>query len=125
MLKESPVHPAVKTGSFTALAQSFLMHLVQILLPLADNQGRPLPRKQFAAIQRELTKRFSGLTAYSRAPAEGHWRPRKETKREEIIVYEVMDSAFDVRWWRRYRRRLEELFRQESVIIRAQQTEML
>jgi len=101
------------------------MHLVQILLPLADNHGRPLPRKQFAAIQRELTKRFSGLTAYSRAPAEGLWRPRKETKREEIIVYEVMDSAFDVRWWRRYRRRLEELFRQESVIIRAQQTEIL
>jgi hypothetical protein len=101
------------------------MHLVQILLPLADNQGRALPRKHFAAIQRELTKRFSGLTAYSRAPAEGLWRPRKETKREEIIVYEVMDSAFDVRWWRRYRRRLEELFRQESVIIRAQQTEIL
>jgi hypothetical protein len=36
-----------------------------------------------------------------------------------------MDSSFDVRWWRRYRRRLEELFRQESVIIRAQQTEIL
>jgi len=115
----------LRVAQFALGCRKLLMHLVQILLPLADNQGRPLPRKQFVAIQRELTKRFSGLTAYSRSPAEGHWRPRKETKREEIIVYEVMDSAFDVRWWRRYRRRLEELFRQESVIIRAQQMEIL
>ena len=73
----------LRVAQFALRCRKLLMHLVQILLPLADNQGRPLARKHFTAIQRELTKRFSGLTAYSRSPAEGHWRPRKETKREE------------------------------------------
>src|SRR5436190_289104 len=96
------------------------MHLVQILLPLADNRGRPLARKRFEKVKRELTERFKGLTAYSRAPAEGLWKPRKETKLDEIVVYEVMVSRLEERWWRKYRRRLEKLLRQEAIVIRAQ-----
>src|SRR4051812_28695254 len=100
-------------------------HLVQILLPLADNHGKRLPRQLFVTIQRELTRRFKGLTAYSRAPAEGIWKPRTGTKRDEIVVYEVMVSSFDLEWWRRYRARLEKSFRQESIVIRAQETLVL
>jgi hypothetical protein len=99
--------------------------LIQILLPLTDNSGEPLPRRLYQQIQSELTQRFKGLTAYSRAPAEGLWKPRQGTKRDEIIVYEVMATRFDVRWWRRYRTRLEQSFRQESIIIRAQETRVL
>ena len=50
------------------------MHLVQILLPLWDNEGRRLPRALYAELARELTERFGGLTAHTRAPAEGLWR---------------------------------------------------
>src|SRR3954468_20193639 len=98
------------------------MHLVQILLPLTDNLGRPLPRENFEKVQRELTERFKGLTAYTRAPAEGLWKPRKGTRRDEIIVYEVMVRSLNVSWWRQYRLRLEKLFQQESIVIRAQET---
>lgn len=101
------------------------MHLVQILLPLTDNRGKPLGRQHYEEIKRDLTKRFKGLTAYSRAPAEGLWKPRRWTKRDEIVVYEVMASGLDVGWWRRYRKRLEKLLRQESIVIRAQQIEVL
>ena len=100
------------------------MYLVQILLPLADNHGHPLSRKYFEDVKGELTKRFSGLTAYSRAPAEGLWRPRTKTKQDEIIVYEVMVTSIDDRWWKAYRKRLERLFRQQSIIIRAHQTKV-
>ena len=100
-------------------------YLVQILLPLADNRCRRLPWKLYEQIQKELTKRFKGLTAYSRAPAEGLWKPRRGTKRDEIVVYEVMASTLDRTWWKRYRRRLEAMFQQESIVIRSQKTETL
>jgi len=75
--------------------------------------------------QKELTEKFKGLTAYSRAPAEGLWKPGKGTKRDEIVVYEVMAPALERRWWKAYRRRLEKMFRQEAVVIRAQKMEAM
>ncbi len=105
--------------------KNFAMHLVQILLPLADNRGRPLARKKFEEVKRELTERFKGLTAYSRAPAEGLWKPRKRTTRDEIVVYEVMVSRLEARWWKQYRRKLERLLRQKAIVIRAQPAKLL
>jgi hypothetical protein len=101
------------------------MYLVQILLPLRDNAGKPLKRQVYQDIQHELTQRFKGLTAYSRAPAEGLWKPRQGTRRDQIIVYEVMVSSFEKVWWRRYQARLEKLMRQESIVIRVQKTALV
>ena len=101
------------------------MYLVQILLPLTDNLGHPLDRENFEEVKRELTERFKGLTAYSRVPAEGLWKPRKGMKRDEIVVYEVMVPTLNIPWWRQYRARLEKLFRQESIVIRAHETKVL
>jgi hypothetical protein len=53
------------------LHQRFCMYLIHILLPLKDNQGRPHGRELFRGVAGELTERFGGLTAYTRAPAEG------------------------------------------------------
>ncbi|HEX8373823.1 MAG TPA: hypothetical protein VF606_01440, partial [Geminicoccaceae bacterium] len=50
-------------------------YLVQILLPLRDNEGWPFHEDEYLRIRRELTGRFGGLTAYTRVPAEGVWRP--------------------------------------------------
>ena len=101
------------------------MYLIQILLPLTDNAGKPLARRIFNDIKVELTARFKGLTIYSRAPAEGLWKPRKGTRRDEIVVYEVMIDHLDREWWRGYRVRLEQLCCQESIVIRAEAIEVL
>ena len=80
-------------------------------------------------VKKELTDRFQGMTAYNRAPAEGLWRksPKKgqKTQRDDIIVYEVMTRSRQVTWWRIFRKRLEKRFRQEAVVIRAQEIELL
>ncbi len=47
------------------------MHLVQILLPLYDKRGRRIARSRFRKTAAELAREFGGVTAYSRAPAEG------------------------------------------------------
>ena len=102
------------------------MYLIQLLLPLYDNDGQPLPSALFRDVKQELTARFGGLTAYSRAPAEGLWREdTNRTVRDDIVVLEVMAEALDRDWWRAYRARLERRFEQQQVVIRASAIETL
>ena len=102
------------------------MFLVQVLLPLFDNQGRALPRAPHQAVRAELAEQFGGLTAYTRAPAEGLWQDEGAgTRRDDIVLYEVMTEQLDEGWWRDYRRRLEARFRQEQVVVRAQEIRVL
>ena len=101
------------------------MHLVQILLPLYDPDGERFPRDAYDDVARELTERFGGLTAYTRAPAAGLWKEGGETQRDDIVVYEVMVDALDAAWWTAYRRELERRFRQEELVVRAQETTRL
>jgi len=101
------------------------MHLVQILLPLRVD-GRPVPRERFAEVSGELTERFGGLTAYTRAPASGLWQsPAGDTTADEVVVYEVMVPELDRSWWGDYRGQLEVRFQQEEVVVRAQAIERL
>jgi hypothetical protein len=101
------------------------MHLVQILLPLYDNRGRPFERSVYAEVQKELTNRFGGLTAFTRAPAQGLWKNEGDTTYDDIVVLEVMAPDLNREWWVQYRSTLEALFHQDQVVIRAQLTELL
>ncbi|MEP6872276.1 MAG: hypothetical protein ABI939_10565, partial [Anaerolineaceae bacterium] len=47
---------------------------VEILLPVRDNAGQAFPKNSFESVKNELTQRFSGLTAFTRLPAEGSGR---------------------------------------------------
>lgn len=103
------------------------MNLVQLFLPLLDNSGQPFPRERFATVAAEITERFGGLTAYARSPAIALWKDGGEepTRRDELVVYEVMSEELDVEWWHRYRLSLEERFRQESIVVRSQEIRLL
>lgn len=102
------------------------MYLIHILLPLNDNDGRPHPRELLHAVAAELTARFGGLTAHTRAPAEGLWQEGAAgLSKDEIVIYEVMTEAIHEGWWRDYRRGLEARFRQKQVVVRAQAIRLL
>jgi hypothetical protein len=96
------------------------MNLIQILLPIADNAGEPFPPHQFAGLKQELLDRFGGVTVFSQGPAEGVWQGENGTSRDEIVIFEVMAETLDEGWWRDLRTRLEDEFRQDEVVIRAQ-----
>lgn len=100
-------------------------HLITLLLPLYDNAGAQLPPELHAQVRRELTERFGGLTAFTRAPAEGVWRDEEHTRRDDVVVLEEMAEALDRNWWADYRRALEARFRQEAMVVRAQAFELL
>ncbi len=102
------------------------MHLVQLLLPVFDNDGLHQPLALFRTVSDELTERFGGLTAFTRAPAEGRWQGESSgTTHDEITVFEVMTDSLDRDWWQSYRRELERRFRQDEIVIRAQEIEKL
>jgi hypothetical protein len=102
------------------------MHLVQILLPIHDNAQEPFPREEYGRVRKELTERFGGLTVYTRAPAEGLWKQNENhTSMDDIVIFEVMAKELDTAWWKEYRQDLEARFRQNVVLVRAQQTQLL
>lgn len=96
------------------------MHLVEILLPVRDNEGRPFPRADFERVRTELAERFGGVTAFSRAPAEGVWKDDAgSTERDDVITFEVMAERLDRAWWATYREQLRQRFRQDEIVVRA------
>ena len=102
------------------------MHVIEIFLPLKRNDGSDQPRELFGDVRRELIERFGGLTAFTRAPAEGLWESGDgNVDRDSIVIFEVMTDALDRAWWADFRRRLEAMFEQEAIVIRASAVDRL
>jgi hypothetical protein len=102
------------------------MYLVQLLLPLYDNSGRPVPHERFAQVRDELTDRFGGATAYLRSPAQGTWKVGSGgVDRDEVVMCEVMVDALERGWWSEYRAELEQRFGQQELVVRASALERL
>ena len=99
--------------------------LIQLLLPVKDNEGRPFPRGQFDAVRVELTEHFGGVTAFLQSPASGAWKEEGETVEDELVLYEVLCDALDRGWWKAYRESLQVRFKQELIVARAFPVEML
>jgi len=102
------------------------MYLIEILLPLYDNEGRPFASAEFDRVRNELANRFGGVTAFRRAPAEGVWKETGgEMSRDRIVIFEVMSEDLDRAWWSDFRRALERRFAQDEVVARATTFERL
>jgi hypothetical protein len=90
-----------------------------MLIPIRDKRGTLFGKAAIGQIRRELTERHGGVTAYSRAPAEGHWESGSGVHRDDVVVVEVLVDRLDVKWWKAYRKQLEERFEQEEILMRA------
>jgi len=101
-------------------------HLVQLFLPLRDNDGKRFDPASFETVRKELVDRYGGVTVYTRSPGEGIWKdPSGSVSRDDVLIYEVMSPRMDAEWWTGYRRVLEARFRQEHVLARAWKVENL
>ena len=102
------------------------MHLIEIFLPLADNQGHEQPSALFDQVRQELAERYGGLTAFTRSPAKGLWQgDDNQRQQDDIVIYEVMSDSLDRGWWRAYKVDLERRFKQQEIVIRVHQVEMI
>lgn len=102
------------------------MHVVEIFLPLRRSDGSRIEESRFVDLQHALTRQFGGVTAFTRAPAEGLWKDdNAEVVADEIVVFEVMADVIDAPFWRALRQELEAAFDQKEVIIRTHSIERL
>lgn len=102
------------------------MQLIQILLPLYDNAGQPFSKGLLDQIRGELTDTFGGVTLYLRSPAVGAWESDSGAVcRDDVILVEVMAEAVDTAWWSTYRQELEQRLRQDKIVIRATDVDIL
>lgn len=104
-----------------------MKHLVQLLLPVFDGNGAPVPKAWFEQVRDTLVSRFGGLTAYSQAPARGLWKDdsQEEPVKDMIVVYEVMVDDLDADWWAAFRQELAESLGQKELVARAHRILML
>jgi hypothetical protein len=115
-------------ASFAAprMPRSLLMKPLEILLPLYDNGGEAYPKSMFDRIRSELTDTFGGVTAFLRSPAIGLWEDDSgKVQRDEVVLFEIMTADLDRSWWQHYRHDLQHRFRQQSIMIRATDVDML
>ncbi|MDH5824804.1 hypothetical protein QFW77_17685 [Luteimonas sp. RD2P54] len=102
------------------------MHLIQIFLPLRDDDGSAFPKALYESVRRELTDRFGGVTAFVRSAAVGAWEDEEgRVQRDEVVLFEAMTEHVDHGWWAGYRGELERRFRQDEVLVRASAVERL
>lgn len=94
-------------------------YLVQLFIPGFDVGGTRFEGSYFRLVHEELLENFSGLTAYTKAPATGVWAPAEgEVELDEMVVFEVMVEEVDRQWWKEYREKLEMRFAQEQILVR-------
>ena len=94
------------------------MYLIQLLLPLHNNEKEEFPAGHFDNVREELTDRFGGVTAFVRTPAVGLWKESNEdVSRDDVVMFEVMSAELDKDWWLNYRLRLQQKFRQERILV--------
>lgn len=101
------------------------MYLIQILLPTRDNEGQAFGGHHYQEVRSTLADHFGGVTTYMRAPATGIWQEDGEEMRDEIVIFEVMTDRLEREYWRLYRLELQQLFRQDLIVVRSQRIDVL
>lgn len=96
---------------------------IEIYLPLEFNDHRPIPGNKYIVLQRELLKRYGGVTSTQRQfPLEGVWQSGNEVYLDRVIVFSVMDFRDDsqaecLRHLERLKERLKKSFDQLEILI--------
>lgn len=80
------------------------MYLIQILLPLYDNNKQAFDRRLFDKVRDDLQNVFGGVTLYRNSPAEGVWNNEAGTDYDELIIAEVITEDADQTWWQQFKR---------------------
>lgn len=92
------------------------MHLVEVFIPISPSAAG---FERLEQIKRALTARFGGVTAFTRAPAEGLWKTSSHSiEADQIVIVEVMVPDIDLGWWEGFKSKLERELGQKEILVR-------
>ena len=91
----------------------------EILIPLADNQGRPFPWSRVEQVGTALLRRFEGCRCQPMAQHLGLWKFKEIVYREGLLLFTVdgprNDESLD--WMLAYKQRLKKRFGQLEIYL--------
>lgn len=96
---------------------------IDIYLPLEYNDGSVIPESKYLALQREMLRRFGGVTSVQRQfPLQGIWQSSAEVFSDSVVVFSVMDfrdwtQLECLRYLQRLKTRLKKEFNQLEILI--------
>ena len=96
---------------------------IEIYLPLEYNDGSSIPEAQYISLQKELLKRFGGVTSVQRLfPLQGVWQSETNVYSDNVVVFSTMDfQAWTqlecLRYLQRPKTRLKKEFDQLEILI--------
>ncbi|PPK98941.1 hypothetical protein [Parapedobacter indicus] len=95
------------------------MKLVQVFVPLTDNDGNRFSESYFETLKSDLNEKFGGVTVYKQMPIEGFWKEtEKKTEKDVLAIFEVLVDVMDTPYWKQLKVQLETNFRQKDLLIR-------
>ena len=60
-----------------------------------------------------------------RSPAKGLWKDEGKTRRDDMVILEVMVRRVDRKWWNDHRHKLQRRFEQKELVVRSQDMKLL
>lgn len=98
----------------------YAMQLVQIFLPLYDNNKQLFQESAYNGVRNRLKEQFGGVSFYRNTPVEGLWKDESgKTNYDELIIAEIMIHDLNKEWWKQFKQDLEQVFKQEEILIRS------
>jgi hypothetical protein len=91
----------------------------EVLVPLADNDGRPFRWEKIERVGAALLDRFEGCRSQPLAPHSGQWRHRGAVYTEPLLLF-TADAPRDddsLEWMASYKQRLKRQFRQIDIYV--------
>lgn len=91
----------------------------ELLIPVADNQGRPFPWPKIERVSSTLLERFEGCRSQPLTPYLGFWKFRGRVYREGLLLFTVDAPRADesLGWMLAYKERLKRQFQQIDIYL--------
>jgi hypothetical protein len=100
------------------------MQEYEIYLPTTQNDGTPINRKEIQKIKDTLTRAFGGYT-HLKHRSDGAWQVGGVTFHDEVTIVRVLDDGSGEFDMRAFKKELEAVFQQQSVLIVVRRVEVL
>jgi hypothetical protein len=91
----------------------------ELMIPLADNAGRPFPWPKIERVSQALLQRFEGCRSQPLTPHLGLWKYRGVVYREGLLLFIVDTPRSDesLAWMIAYKNRLKRQFSQLEIYL--------
>ena len=98
----------------------------EIYLPIKFNDGNPIPDELFVEVKNEIIDNFGALTTMPpNTPVVGYWKSEGVLYKDDIVIYTVTTAQDEDEFFKQYKNKLANRFKQLEIWIEKVPVEVL